>query len=95
MARYIDLDKYIERLNSAEISEKAKDDKFLYEQGYLSGLIQASITAKAMPSVEIVRCKDCQYFTPSKVTNSAYCDWHREYYETYPNDFCCYGIRRQ
>lgn len=45
--------------------------------------------------VEVVRCKDCIFFKESEVTNSAYCDWHREYFETYPNDYCSYGERKE
>lgn len=45
--------------------------------------------------VEVVRCKDCIYFKESEVTNSCYCDWHREYFETYPNDYCSYGTPKE
>ena len=45
--------------------------------------------------VEVVRCRDCIYFKESEVTNSCYCDWHREYYETYPNEYCSYGERKK
>lgn len=63
MERYINLDRYIERINREDIVEKAKNNPFLYEQGYLSGLIQASIAAKTMPT----------YPTPNGGV-----DWHRE-----------------
>lgn len=45
--------------------------------------------------VEVVRCKDCVYFEPSEVTNAAFCDWHRGIFETYPNEFCCHGERKE
>lgn len=54
MAPYIDLDRYIARINSEDIVVKAKDTEFKYEQGYLSGLIQASIAAKTMPTADVV-----------------------------------------
>ena len=51
--------------------------------------------ATAVDFVEVVRCKDCIFCKASEVTNSYYCDWHREYYETYPNDYCSYGERKE
>ena len=45
--------------------------------------------------VKVVRCKDCRFFTASDITNSHYCDWHREYYEVYPYEYCYYGERKE
>ena len=44
---------------------------------------------------KVVRCKDCRFFTASDITNSHYCDWHREYYEVYPYEYCYYGERKE
>lgn len=57
-------------------------------------VVNAIRQAPTVDAVEVVRCKDCIYFKESKITNRAYCDWHREHFETYPNDYCCYGERR-
>ena len=57
MSRYIDLDEYIKKLNSDEIVEKMANNPFLYEQGYLSGLIRASITAKQIPTADVVEVR--------------------------------------
>jgi hypothetical protein len=43
--------------------------------------------------VEVVRCKDCVWF--KEVAYGCYCDWHRGCYETYPNNFCKHGERRE
>jgi hypothetical protein len=45
--------------------------------------------------VEVVRCKDCIFYQPSKITNRAFCDWHRDSFETFADDFCCYGQRKE
>ena len=44
--------------------------------------------------VEVVRCKDCKYCEQSKYSNVMFCDWHREYFRTKPDDFCSYGERK-
>lgn len=49
--------------------------------------------ATAVDFVEVVRCKDCTFCRESEKTNRLFCDWHRDDFETFPNDFCSYGER--
>ncbi len=43
--------------------------------------------------VEVVRCKDCKYFTPQPDTIEACCDL--TYSRALPNDYCSYAERRK
>lgn len=51
--------------------------------------------ALTIDTVEVTRCKDCKYFTPYKIPNIYYCDWHRDLFETFPDDYCSHGERRE
>lgn len=44
--------------------------------------------------VPVVRCKDCTFCKPSAAPGRFFCDWHRDYFETFPDDFCSHGERR-
>ena len=89
MARYIDLDmvEYLIDHFGGMVTWNKKEIL-----GELKKRVQIHSTADV---VEVVRCKDCIWCKESEVTNSIYCDWHREYYETFPNDYCCYGERKK
>lgn len=48
-----------------------------------------------MPTVDVVRCKDCKYGEPNGYGGTCY---HYKRYETHemsPNDFCSRGERRE
>lgn len=52
-------------------------------------------TAKTIDAVEVVRCKDCAYFSEEKML----CEHEGNIVlnigkTTYPNDFCSYGERK-
>ena len=84
MARYADIDKLI--ADGWHLERHGQSGRFLQSMS-LADVQTADVVA-------VVRCKDCQYFKESEVTNSAYCDWHREYFETFANDYCSYGVRK-
>ena len=68
-----------------------------YDIGYNNGLSMAYamvLNAPAVDAVEVVRCKDCKYCKPSAAPGRYFCDWRREYSETFLSDFCSYGERR-
>ena len=46
-----------------------------------------------MPTIDIVRCKDCKYFEPNEICSvySGTC-WHCEMVKKF-NDYCSYGER--
>lgn len=50
--------------------------------------------APAVDAVEVVRCKDCTFCKPSAAPGRFFCDWHRDYFETFPDDFCSHGERK-
>lgn len=52
------------------------------------------LSAPAVDAVEVVRCKDCIFCKPSAAPGMFFCDWHRDYFETFPDDFCSHGERR-
>lgn len=53
MARYIDADKFKEILNSNDVVHKMKAEEFNFEQGYLSGLIEAQIKLADMSTADV------------------------------------------
>lgn len=89
MAEYIDKEKLLKHLEETNTSDEWIVNQ--YNADWIYSFIESQPCADV---VEVVRCKDCVWFKESEKTNSCYCDWHREYYETYPNDFCSYGERR-
>ena len=52
-------------------------------------------TSKAIDAVEVVRCKDCVYFSNEKILCSHDGNMVMNIGKvTYPNDFCSYGERK-
>ena len=56
--------------------------------------------APTVDAVEVVRCKDCKYYTEQEKRCDHPCqDWDVECYDQWlemaPNDFCSYGERRK
>ena len=94
MAEYIEREAFIRTLNSERVSGKMDGEQFHYMQGNLTGLITASIEAKALPTadvVEVVRCKDCKHFT------AGYCcrdiKGRSQMHYMGDNAFCSYGAK--
>lgn len=69
-------------------------DKGLWGKDYDKALAEAII--QDAPSIDIVRCKDCQWFDSGK---NDIAEWHfcKRHFGIYPNfdadDFCSYGER--
>lgn len=57
MAEYIEREELLKRFNSNDVVHKMDNENFRYKQGYLTGLITASVVAKAMPSADVVEVK--------------------------------------
>ena len=67
----------------------------LLSKGFNPAIVGRAIdAAPAVAAVPVVRCKECKFFEPSAVTIRFYCDWHRDTFETFPDDFCSYGERK-
>lgn len=91
MSRYIDADKFAERIKaSPAFSIMGQDGYFLQE--VVLDLLDKRSTADV---VEVVRCKDCSYCRYVDGAGIYRCD-RRGYYseEVNPNDYCSYGERR-
>jgi hypothetical protein len=88
MARYIDADKFAERI---ELSPAFKNMAFEGDllQRVVLDLLDNAPTADV---VEVVRCKDCEHWIYWADEKRCSCDLHHIY--TNRNDFCSYGERR-
>lgn len=87
MARYIDKDKLVNKLKedyATLVKERWFDD---YVQGYSSAIddVVAEPTADA---VQVIRCKDCQYFYQDG--NIKLCK-HWNCHTTTPDAYCSYA----
>ena len=92
MSRYVDADRF------KDILERASEKMHLIcgiKGVDIGAVIKAVDMLPTADVVEVVRCRDCIFFEVSKTTNRAYCDWHREHFETCPNDYCSRGERRE
>jgi hypothetical protein len=87
MSRYIDADKFAERIKaSPAFSIMGQDGYFLQE--VVLDLLDKRSTADV---VDVVRCKDCMYFTGKDYDG---CCIKNGLATRYANDFCSYGERR-
>ena len=59
-----------------------------------AGVVSMVNAIPAVDAVEVVRCKDCTFCKPSAAPGRFFCDWYRDYFETFPDDFCIHGERR-
>ena len=91
MARYIDADKFIDWL---DIGHLRSPSEICYSEGDVKIMIDMQQTADV---VEVVRCKDCQWFS---VHNKDGCyrpglDHHAQMTPVYENDYCSYGTPKE
>lgn len=86
--RLIDADKLVARLN--DLYEWCRDER-------RSGIEQAMCMvheALTIDAVTVVRCKDCEYFTPmSKNSMNGMCYLSEDLWKL--NDYCCYGNHKE
>lgn len=86
---------YAEQFNGY-IGSPNDSEVYAYARGLLLS-IERNINA--VPSVKIVRCKDCKYYNPPfEVDGMRFegdCDFH-DWYRCAPteNDFCSVGVRK-
>jgi hypothetical protein len=78
-------------VDKEELTRALRYDRGQYNAGYMDG--QADAMA------DLVRCKDCKYYTAEKKRCDHQClCWEVECYDlwlgTEPNDFCSYGERK-
>ena len=96
MAEYIEREALLNRIKTLQETESATVGKKQFADGYFLGLDEAEIIAMQAPAadvVEVVRCKDCQYYEPFATgCDEMVCgldDLFRN-----PVDFCSNGERR-
>lgn len=95
MSRYIDADKFRQRLKVRQLTHK--DD--MTERHECGCIIEMLDNAPTADVVEVVRCKDCKYY------KNGGCDLHSEPKERRPyerwtvdvreNDYCSYGKKKR
>ncbi len=61
MEKYINLKMLLDLLNMEDTIDKVKNENIHYKQGYLTGLMEASLLAQSTAFVKIVRCRECKY----------------------------------
>ena len=71
--------------------------KSMYDAIALDGIIKALKEAPTVDAVEVVRCKDCQWYAPNHDGSWIGCafDTRNPDDEPKPDDFCSYGERRE
>lgn len=66
--------------------------------GAAGGARKLMVDAPAIDAVEVVRCKDCNYYKKGFAgEHSNYCDCHSATFDKFfckPNDFCSCGERK-
>lgn len=98
MARYVDVDKFKHSLElsieswSRDFNSKAPTIKTTYQE-----VLHRLENMKTADVVEVVRCKDCKWFS---VHNKDGCyrpdlDHHAQMTPVYENDFCSYGTPKE
>lgn len=96
MAKHINADAFLLKISVEIAEEKARKATDIGYHAFLDGYL--TLTQKnldEMPAadvVEVVRCKDCKYFTPQPDTIEACCDL--TYSRALPDDYCSYAERR-
>lgn len=83
MAELIDRQAFMEKL----LRQCVTDD--VYGMGISRGFEVAENIAKRMPYIEVVRCKECNYYGDKE-----YCPALCLADYANPDDFCCWGERK-
>ena len=97
MSKYINKNALAEKIlvREALIKEERNADYENLEtyNGMIRGLVEAQRLMLETETIEVVRCKDCKYFTPQPDTIEACCDL--TYSRALPDDYCSYAERRE
>ena len=89
MSRYIDVDKLLDDIECIDIIDCTDIDDIF---------IQVEKTIDEQPTadvVEVVRCKDCNYFCKSTVNKKGFLICPASGMEITDNDFCSYGVKKE
>ena len=85
MSRYIDADEAVTMI--------ALQMPFII-QGFEDNKRTAQRIIGSLPSIDIVRCKECKHYDGDDYGEpTRYCVWHES--PIMPDDFCNYGERRE
>ena len=94
MSRYIDYDDAIERLGTYLMADAQIEWGGTASEDIEDWKELATDILKGSPSIDIVRCKECEYWNTKDCREGVgECEW--AYYMTKPDDFCSYGERRE
>ena len=86
MSRYIDAE-YVKAVMINDRLMQGNAEFNLYAQ-------QVEIQVKAMPSIDIVRCKECKHWHSGNCWGIPFSGDDASYIETESDDFCSYGERK-
>ena len=102
MDEYIEREKLYKRISDIRIyvsvaRQSGKDLAGELLKFYREGVLKAIADAPAADVVEVVRCKDCKYFTQDKIADEIMdrCVYFGGMVSIAPDDFCSYGERRE
>ena len=100
MSRYIDADAVITAI--AEFNKYEDELEYPYASDDLEEYKDdARLLIEDAPSIDIVRCGECKYYTKRKFTDGSGEIWAEDICDHYnltapmPDDFCSYGERKE
>ena len=88
MSKLIDKEEAIEALGARPISWTDSD----YEIGRQNQYDEDMEAIVSVPSIDIVRCKECKHNSLKRMSGNTYCDLGMGLFQLY--DFCSLGERR-
>lgn len=100
MSRYIDADVYANDMHDVRIrldkwlAESETDEIRNRAEGSLAILVEAKLVLDKQPTVdavEVVRCKDCEYFKSAYVNKKGFLICTASGMDITEDDFCSYG----
>lgn len=93
MGRAIDIDKLCTDLMERwDIADKQKEELVKH---VMADIVTPIVVSQPTIELEIVRCKDCRFYTPIKRTDRWWCRCDEGLWQSNENDFCSRAERRE
>lgn len=92
MSKYVDTDKLLDLINAHHYKLADKDNSMDYGM-FTVGIKQAIDEMPTADVVEIIRCKDCQYFRPYEEVEDFDGECIAHEIETDKTEFCSIGCK--
>ena len=86
---YIEREAMIQRFKNTPLFSNFNTGGIFLREGVID-LVEKQTAADV---VEVVRCEDCKFLMPSRLTTRHSCKWHQSSVKF--DDFCSYGERRK